>query len=264
MVCLDGDFLSRDATEFNLDISLPIRLQKRQLLDFLNFPKNKKLESCLAKDYQKFDSLLERYLRLESPFLIIVSEKTPRTTIPPLFIVKGVEFITWRDDKGVKKEISCAEMVKIVKQFEPSTWLEFAEYIWGSQTMAGRLLYVNQCEQVVELQKGITPSQLVTRNDYPMYSGPVSCFDFRIDDYRETLAILRGADFQKVLDFYSVKRIVNYLARNFAAFEKLSQISPMPTLEFGILEDQSFICIDVDWPAQWKSLMSVNKEEGGL
>lgn len=254
MVSLDGNFLSRNATEFNLDVSLPIRLQKRQLLNFLNFPENKKLEPCLAKDYQKFKALFERYISLESPFLIIVSEKIPCTIIPPLFIVKGVECITWRNDKGEKKEISYTEMMKIVDQFKPLTWLEFAEYIWSPQTTAGRLLYINQRDQVVELQKGIAPNQLVSRNDYPMYSGSINHFNFQIDDYRETVVNLRNAGFQKILDFYSVKRVVDYLARNSMAFEKLSKISLMPTLEFGILGNRSFICIDIDWPTQWKEV----------
>lgn len=254
MVYLDGDFLSRSATEFNLDISLPIRLQKRQLLEFLNFSKNKELESCRANDYQKFNTLFKRYFQSATHFLIIVSEKTPRTIIPPLFIVKGKKNIMWRDDMGIKKEISYSEMVKIVKKFEPSTWLEFAEYIWGPQTIAGRLLYINKYEQVIEMQKGIIPSQLVSRNNYPMYSGRVCCFNLQINDYQETCLILKSAGFQKIMDFYLVKRIIDYLARNSIAFEQLFAISSMPTLEFGILEDRSFIFIDIDWPAQWKKI----------
>lgn len=253
MVCLDGDFLSCHAKGFNLDMSLPIRLQKRELLDFLGFPQNKNLRSCLAKDLEKFNSLFKSYARSRVLFLIIISEKNPLTTIPPLFIVSG-NCITWRDDKGIKTEISCAEMVKIIKEFKPSTWLEFADYIWGPKTTAGRLLYLNQDEQVIEIQKGITPNQLVRCNDYSMYSGNISCFNFQIDDYRETSMILRNAGFQKILDFYSVKRIVDYLARYSEAFDKLSKISLMPTLEFGILEDHSFIFIDIDWPAQWKEV----------
>lgn len=252
MAFLDEEFLGRNAKEFNLDISLPFRLQKRQLLDFLNFPKNKKLDSCFFKDFQTFNPLFEKYIQSESTFLIIISEKTPYTIIPSLFIVNGAERITWRNNKGEKKEISYAEMVKIIAQFRSATWLEFVDYIWGSQTTAGRLLYINQSEQVVELQKGIMPNQLLSRNEFPLYSGRISYFNFQINDYQDAMLLLKNAGYQKFLDFYTVKRIVNYLADNLLAFEKLSQISPMPTLEFGVLNDQSFICIDVDWPAQWK------------
>lgn len=254
MVILDEHFLSYKANGFNSDKTLPLRLQKRQLLDFLGFPKNKGLKPCLATKQQTIKSLFKEYSAIGFPFLLIVSEKPSRTIIPPLFTVEAADKITWRNDEGEKKEISYAEMLEIMAQFGPATWLEFSSYIWGERTTAGRLAYISQREQIIELQKGVLPSQLLSRNKFPLYSGSISYLELGIRDYRDTALSLKAAGYQRILDFSIVKSVMNNLARRFDAFERLAEISSMPTLEFGIPKDQSFICIDVDWPSQWKEV----------
>jgi len=252
MVIMDESFLNRKATGFNIDESLPLRLQKRQLLEFLGFPENKKLKPCLATRSQEIELLFREYSEIGFPFLLIVSEKSSCSIIPPLFVVEAVDKITWRNDRGEKKGISYNDMLDVIALFGPLTWLEFSNYIWGSETTAGRLVYMSQHEQIIELQKGILPSQLLSRNELSLYSGPVSYLDLQLRGYKETASSLRILGYKEIFGFDVVRGAVKYLARFFSAFEKLAKISPMPTLEFGILRDQTFIFIDVDWPSQWK------------
>lgn len=252
MLIQDEGFLSRQATEFNLDTSLPSRLQKRQLLKLLGFPKSRDLQSCRATDDWKIESLFKEYSQGGLPFLLIISEKPARTIIPPLFTVKSVDKITWRNDCGKKKRISYDDMLRIIARFEPSTWVEFSGYIWSPKTIAGRLAYINQREQIIELQKGVVPRQIPSRKNFSFYSGSVSLSELQIRDYRDTVLALKNAGYPKILDFNELWYVVDYLARYFEAFEKMAKIAPLPALEFGFLPDQTLICVDIDWPSQWR------------
>lgn len=254
MLTLNEDFLSHKATNFNMDSSLPLRLQKRKLLKSLGFPKDKSLKKCSAVNKHAIEVMFKSYAELKFPFLIIVSEKPSSTTIPPLFVVKGLNKITWRNNKGEQKEISYTEMLNAIKRFDFSTMLEFSSYIWGSETIAGRLLYISSREQVIELQRGVLPSRLITLNEFPLYSGSIGYLELQISNYRATALSLGAMGYQKILNFHTIKRAVEHLAGHFTAFEKLAKISPLPTLEFGILRNWRFIYVDVDWPSQWNNI----------
>ncbi|MBU1870913.1 hypothetical protein KKF17_02210 [Patescibacteria group bacterium] len=123
MVILDEEFLVRNAVDYNLDASLPLRLQKRQLLESLGFPSNKGLRSCLSSQKEDVKILFENYSSMGFPFLIIVSEKFSHTIIPPLFVVKAKDDIALRDDKGIKRKISFSKMEKVISRFGLTTWL---------------------------------------------------------------------------------------------------------------------------------------------
>lgn len=256
MVVLDEEFLVRNAVNYNLDASLPLRLQKRQLLKFVGFPGNKDLQSCLSCKKENIRVLFENYSGMGFPFLIIVSEKFSHTIVPPLFIVRAKNDITWRDDKGIKREISYNKMVKVISRFGLSTWLEFATFIWGEKTMAGRLAYISPREQLIELQIGVIPRQLMDNKEFAVYSGMLSYFDLKLQDYRDIRENLQSMGYKKILVFNMVQEILkSFSQRYFDAFEKLAKISPLPTLEFGIKSDQTFISIDIDWPAQLKEVL---------
>lgn len=249
---IDEDFFQLKSIGFGLDRSLPIRLQKRQLLDMLGFPKNDRLKSCSSNDRQSQDSLFEEYCLDSFPFLIIVSEKPSFTIIPPLFIVKEPDKIVWRSDKGNKKDISHSEMIEVISQLGPASWLEFSPYIWGPEILAGRLTYIDPQHQIIELQKGVIPSQLIASQGGSLFSGSIEYLDIGIHDYRGTSRDLAGIGHQNILDFYTVKAVVDFLAGYPLAFERLARISRLPTLEFGYLKNKTFVPIDVDWPSQWK------------
>lgn len=256
MVILDEDFLVRNAVNYNLDASLPLRLQKRQLLESLGFPGNKGLQSCLSCQKEDVKVLFKNYSSMGFPFLIIVSEKSPHTIIPPLFVVRDKNDITWRDDKGIKREISYSKMVKVISRFGLSTWLEFAAFIWGEETTAGRLAYISPCEQLIELQIGVIPRQLMDNKEFAVYSGTLSYFELSLQSYRDTKVSLQNMGYKKVLAFSVVREISKNLGeRYFGAFEKLAKISSLPTLEFGIKSGQTFISVDIDWPSQWKEVL---------
>ncbi|MBU1870912.1 hypothetical protein KKF17_02205 [Patescibacteria group bacterium] len=122
--------------------------------------------------------------------------------------------------------------------------------------MAGRLAYISPCEQLIELQIGVIPRQLMDNKEFAVYSGMLSYFDLQLQSYREVRGNLQNMGYKKVLAFGAVQEVSkNFGQHYFDAFEKLAQISPLPTLEFGIKSGQTFISIDIDWPSQWKEVL---------
>ena len=257
MVVLEENFLVREGNRFNLDPSLPLRLQKRGVLKLLGFPGNNNLVSCEAVDAGVVDSLFERYADAGFPFLILVSGKPSLTIVPPLFFVRGGDEIVWRNDKNEKRIVSHREAMRIISGYRPGTWLEFSDYIWGPETMAGRLAFISDGEQIIELQRGVIPSQLLLRDCEvrPAYSGSLSYFELTTQSYREAGILLRDAGYSNVLTMWAVRSVASVLGRrHFRGFEELAKVAPMPTLEFAITSSQAFVSIDIDWPSQWKEV----------
>lgn len=258
MMTLDEEFLVRNTSRFDIDSSLPLRLQKRQLLGLLGFSNNKALVSCLASGKQRIENLFYEYSDKGFPFLILVSEKPSRTIVPPLFTVKERNEIIWRDDKNVKSNISYTQFLDIISGYDPPTWLEFSNYIWGSNTIAGRLVYINAEQQIIELQLGVVPSQLLApdhQGDLLVYSGPLIFFDLNQRDYWQNIARLRSLG-HNPLSFYVVRKIIRELSDWYSiGCQELVKIASLPTLEFGVnTTNWEFIFIDIDWPSQWKEV----------
>ena len=258
MMTLWEEFLIRNASRFDIDSSLPLRLQKRQLLGLLGFSNNKALVSCRASDKQRIENLFQEYSDKGFPFLILVSEKPSRTIVPPLFTVKGRNEIIWRDDKNVKSNISYAQFLDIISGYDPPTWLEFSNYIWGHNTIAGRLAYINAEQQIIELQLGVIPSQLLApdrQGNFPVYDGSLSFFELSRSDYWQHIARLRSLGHDP-LSFNVVRKIIEELgSRYFMGWQELVKIAPLPTLEFGVdTTDWKFTFIDIDCPSQWKEV----------
>lgn len=257
MTAIHEDLLVRNGNYFNLDSSLPLRLQKRQLLKLLGFPIDDNLTPCRASEGDRAKALFKEYSELVFPFLILVSEKPSRTTIYPLFIVRAQNDIVWRDDENKKRKISYSEATQVIANYKLGTWLEFTGYIWGQDTLAGRILYVGPNEQIIEMQTGISPNQLLWLGEdvFPVYSGATSYFELSLDNYREAMVTLRSIGHKQFLPFSTVQRVVkNFGHYHFDGFEKLSRVAPMLTLEFGITKNQKLVCVDIDWPSQWKGV----------
>lgn len=255
MVIQDEDFLVRNGNRFNLNASLPLRLQKRQLLKSLELPGNDVLIPCLASDKSKTRTLFKKYSAKGFPFLILVSEKPSRTSVPPLFLVNAKDEIIWRDDNNQRAPVSYLDALRLISCYKPTTWLEFSNYIWGMDTIAGRIAFISSVEQILELQLGIIPSQLLLRDDrnLPVYSGLLDEFKLQMYDYKENVAKLKNIGYQNVISFATVCSVAKNLSRYFNSFQELAKVSLLPTLEFGIVKGQ-LICIDIDWPSQWKEV----------
>lgn len=173
---------------------------------------------------------------------------TPTT---PLFIVKSKNEVTWRDNHNTTNTVSICEVPGVISQLEPHAWLEFSPYIWSSGTTGGRLMYVSEQEQVVEMQDETIPAQLLTRTTPALYSGKLKWFDLNYVMYIESVEKLSYSGFQYILPFHKVKRIITELSTHQYGFEKLSRIASVPTLEFAVTKSGKIISLDIDWAKQW-------------
>jgi|GEM_PF-3471263 len=257
MVSLRENFLAQYGNRFNLNLSLPLRLQKRQLLRYLGLPGNKDLIPCPASEKKQVLSLFKKYSSMGFPFLVLVSEKPSPKRISPLFLVNDENNIIWRDDEGKKEGITQAAALRIISDYYQSAWLEFSNYIWGPATVAGRLIYTDLDRQDIELQMGVIPSQLLfldgSREIPPVYSGTLSFFNLEPMNYCEDADNLRHTGYSRLFSFTTVRKIARSLGSCcYEGFQELAKIAPLPTLEFGIVRSQRYIFIDIDWPSQWK------------
>lgn len=232
-------------------------MQKREILKLLGFPGNNDLVACAASDSNRVAEIFRTYLDKEDfPFLILISEKPSRSTVPPLFIVRSVNEIIFRNYKDEVVVLSYEEVLKVIENYSSNTWVEFVCYLWGPDTIAGRLLYINASRQSIELQRGIIPRQLLLNDDknLPVFSGSFNQFDFSTDDYIEAKRMLLDIGYSNIFSWNIVRRIVGEIGNYYKGLEELARIAPMPTLEFAIKPGNIFVCIDIDWPSQWKEV----------
>ncbi len=252
MVFIDEDFLLKNNSKFSVNYALPLRIQKRSLLQALGFPSNKNMNSCLANNCSLVENLFEDYCNKGYPFLIIVSEKPMFTLIPPLFIVYKKDEILWRNDQGVKKTITFKETIEEIAKFKPFTWLEFSKYLWVKRNAGGRLLYINKEEQIFEVQQGTIPSQLINNLEYPVYAGKVSDLKFNAKEYFKNANHLLNLGYKHIIPIEAVELLLEVMHSYKEGFNELVKISPKPTFEFAFVNNKLLISIDIDWPAQWK------------
>ena len=171
MIVMNECFLANAGSKYGIDLSLPLRLQKRALLKALGFPGDPKLNGCRACEVNKVKQFFAEYCAEGYPFLIIVSEKPMHTLVPPLFVVNGSDSVQWRDDQDTKQTISADEALVAISQYPQTTWVEFTPRPWNERTIAGRLIYISMDNQVLEIQQGTVPAKLINDRQLPTYVG---------------------------------------------------------------------------------------------
>lgn len=257
MYVLEDDFLANRLKVGKVDFSLPIRLQKRELLKSLGFPVGNSLISCLVSNEELLSGLLDLYMKKEDfPFLVLVSEKKLLSRVFPLFVVYSREQVLFRDHREKKSLLTYEEMLGIINGFDPDTWIELVDYVWGSDVIAGRLLYIDQGNQVVEIQRGVIPSQMFYEigDNTLIFSGSFHYFDLSSADYLISRRSLQAAGYHNIFSYNSVQSVVSRLGEYIEGFSELADIASMPTLEFATGPNHMFVCIDIDWPSQWKKV----------
>lgn len=249
----DELFLLKNTRHYPIDTTLPFRLQKRNLLSHLGFPRDKQTLLCPA---QHHEAVLENYSSFQEkfgyPFLILVFERIMRTTTSKLFVISAVDSILWRNDSGIVTEVSYAECISTIADLTDGTWIEFARNLWTPEVVAGRLLYLDKATQEIELQQGVRPAELVDQRDIPTYYGSVEGFWMEAHEYRSQARSLQASGYNTPLPWSIVRNVVSELSVHAVAFRQLREISRMPTLEFAFLPSSlSLVCVDIDWPSQW-------------
>jgi len=249
---LKDDFLVPWHDVFGIDPQKPLRLQKRELLNTLGF-RNSPAEYglCRSSESVKITKSFALAASQGFPFVIVVSEKITTSIIPPVFIVKSADDIVWRNTKGEHATISKAEMLSVIKSFDRTTWLEFVPFLWNGQTIAGRLLYLNERVQTVELQEGVRPAEMPAHREHPTFIGTMHLFACTEEWYRECIKQLAEKGFSSYIEYETVSSICHRLRRMRDGFDQLCAIGQMPTLEFAFTGN-NLLAIDIDWPTQWK------------
>jgi len=256
MIVMNECFLANAGSKYGIDMSLPLRWQKRALLKALGFPGNSKLKGCQSCETNKVAQLFKEYGAQGYPFLIIVSDKPMLTLVPPLFVVNDVNRVQWRDNLGTKRVITVSEALSIIKGYPQTTWVEFSPNPWGESTIAGRLIYVDLDNQVLEIQQGTVPAKLISNRQLPTYVGELSFLDVERHNYLEDSCRLRDVGYTSICPFSVVRSICREMPA-IASFEQLRLISRLPTLEFAFTGIGLLMAIDIDWPAQY-----IEKKEG--
>lgn len=250
MIVMDERFLINAGSKYGIGASLPLRLQKRALLRVLGFPVDPNLNGCKSCETDKVTRYFREYSVREYPFLIIVSEKPMSSLVPPLFVVRDTNGVQWRNNQGVKQIITADNTLSIIKDYPQSTWVEFSPYPWGGRTIAGRLIYIDLDHQVLEMQQGTTPANLINNRRLPTYVGDLSFLDLERHCYIENSRSLRAIGFPTLCSLSVVRGICRKMP-SLTSFERLRYISQFPTLEFAVTGMGQLIAIDIDWPAQW-------------
>lgn len=234
-----------------IDSSLPIRLQKRQLLRILGFPTSGEIRKCQAGDKEEVERLFRQFMvGHQVPFNIVISEKEMMSWIPPLCEVRTLQDIKWRDRDGSYRTLRQDEVLEELANLTDETWLEFVPNLWGGRNMAGRLIYIDSERQCLEIQESVKPAQLICKGS-PLFSGDLSFFDIRTRDYADRAKELHEIGYTSVASLYRLRAVIDQLFPHRESFEKLRALGELPTYEFAYLVSGQIISIDIDWPNQW-------------
>lgn len=251
-VYINESFLDKEKSRFRVDLQLPLRLQKRDILATLGFPQNREVESCPVQDWQAVHGLFAEYLGRSYPFLVIVSEKPMMTLIPPLFIVASEREVIWRNDKGIKKRISLRMALRAISRLKSNTWLEFTPSLWDKGATGGRVIYEGAESQILEIQERTIPARLLEDKSLPVFDGSLCYLEIGRLEHLESSTRLKALGFRSVIPFGVIRSLCKKLQPYFQGFEELTTVSPKPAYEFALLNDGSLVSLDVDWPSQWK------------
>lgn len=250
MIVMNECFLANAGSKYDIDLSLPLRLQKRALLKALGFPGDPKLKGCRSSEAKKVKQFLDEYCSEGCPFLIIVSEKPMHTLVPPLFVVNSSDSVQWRDDQGVKQVISTDKALAVIGQYPQTTWVEFTPRPWNERAIAGRLIYTSMDNQVLEIQQCTVPAKLINDRQLPTYVGELSFLEVTRRGYLDDSRRLREIGYLNICSFGVIRSICRAMPP-MGSFEELRLISRLPTLEFAFTETGRLMAIDIDWPAQY-------------
>lgn len=232
-----------------IDPTLPFRLQKRKLFEKLGFPVDKKIVSMPVQDEAEIKKTLIEFMEGkydEEEFLIITSPKPMVTWIPPLFRVNRREkSIVYRDEVGNIQPITLPEIFIKLKSLPSESWVTFGRYLWGKNTIAGRLVYVSKEEQILEIQKGVEIPEM-DKNPTATFGSALSFFELPYSFEKKKLAYQTGFEWSEI------REIVHCLSEHLQGFEGLKRVANLPAIEFAYTKQRGLIVIDVDWPPQYR------------
>ena len=237
------NFLVKKSKEILIDSRLPFKLQKRELLEELRFPLDDNVLLPI-QDHERIKLLFEKHIR-KIPFLIGVHLNLMTTHITPFFLIGKDRIIKYRDGFGNYQFISQKEMFNKIKRFSSQCgWVEFINSIWNPMTIAGRIIYFSSIEQLIEIQKGVVPTELGNNRTKSSYL-TIKLLFFGLDPQEKNN--LNKFSFKET----EVNNLISSLRRYRRGFETLKRIDNFPTLEFGYTEKNRLIVVDVDWPNQY-------------
>ena len=239
----DENFFVKKSKEILIDSNLPFKLQKRELLKKLRFPLDDNV-LILVQDGEKARFVFKKYIK-KTPFLIGIHLKSMATHITPFFLIGEDKIIKYRDGFGKYQIINQEKMFdKINKLSSQHGWLEFTDSIWSPTTIAGRIIYFSSIEQLIEIQKGVVPSEIGNnREKFPYLATKLLSFSLGLQEKNN----LSNPGFKKT----EIDNLVFFLKKYRRKFEILKRIADLPTLEFGYTTKNGLIVVDIDWPSQY-------------
>lgn len=238
------NFLAAVCKKFLINSVLPVKLQKRELLEKLAFPVDNNRVIPIYNT-EEIRAVFVEYLA-QVPFLIGMHLKPMNSFITPFFFIEE-DLIQYSDESG-KRIISGQEkMFDIIQDFTSrNCWVEFVHSIWGPATIVGRLIYFSPKEQLLEIQKGVVPRELGNnREKHPYFSAELHYLSRSF----QKQAVLYGSS--SGISPTIIDSIIHVLRKHEYAFEVLRQVADLPTLEFGHTKLGKLIVIDIDWPSQY-------------
>lgn len=255
----DENFFVSRRLGVDINKNLPLRLQKKELLEKIGLPVDEKRILCKVGNGDEPKANFDRLISQEKPFLIVVSENPIRSPIPPLFKIESSTKILWRNGAGEIHDIEAQDIQERLQELGPKSWVEFVDELWGKDVIAGKLVYINSEEQRLELQKDTTPAGILRSKNSPVFTIetklPITNYE-----YRTSVGELQRAGYDDILSFQDVQSVVEEMSAYLPNISKLAKVSPLPTLEFAFLNNHKLIFIDVDWPSQYKFDYKVNKD----
>lgn len=245
----DEGFFIKYCREVMLDFKLPFKLQKRQLLKKLKFPLDDNV-LVLLQDCEEFNKAFSSFMG-QPPFLVGIHLRPMLTNVTPFFLVDKNE-IRYCNEFGSVESVSQVEMFDEIGKFASrSGWIELVKSIWGHHTIVGRLVYSSFVEQLLEIQRGVTPKQLGNdRLNFPYLYVNLCYFDTRM--YRKSSEESDISLCCPGIRQTEVNSIISSLKKQRRKFEVLARIADLPTLEFGYVANKGLVVIDVDWPKQYQ------------
>ncbi len=241
------DFLAESSKEITVDKSLPLKLQKRELLKKLGFPVDSNVVINLDESREEFVRIFISFNNAP-PFIIGIHAMPTFSYITPFFLVKGEYDIEYQDPQGEKKRLnSLKEIINEIYSFTGKIWIEFVKSVWNRETIAGRLIYSSYLQQILEIQKGVSSKNIGNNREIYFYT-ELSRFNLSVDLNNSIVQqSIVNSGFTKL----EINNILSPLRTYKSKFEKLSRISSLPTLEFAYDKNGEIIVIDVDWPDQY-------------